>query len=178
MRKKKTILLTQNFWNQHLSGTHCCWLLFRWCICRADHQSNSRFQLLLCVARAVFIRTMLTNKWQKNTPPPLSYDDTIRKWKCDFYGFQNWSWPLPPMSRYEPKSTASIGSWKETRSHLPGKTATRRILLEIQTRCKVMSLPSKATLAQHPSSGLPLRPPALSKQGKTYFKAPEWKHWW
>lgn len=53
-RKKKNIPLIQNLWNKHLSGTHCCWLLFRWCIFREDHQSNSRLQLVHCCSDNCF----------------------------------------------------------------------------------------------------------------------------
>lgn len=52
--KKKNIPLIQNLWNKHLSGTHCCWLLFRWCIFREDHQSNSRLQLVHCCSDNCF----------------------------------------------------------------------------------------------------------------------------
>lgn len=55
-KEKRTIPLIQNLRNKHLSGTHCCWLLFRWCICRADHQSNSRLQLLLCCSKCCFYK--------------------------------------------------------------------------------------------------------------------------
>lgn len=118
-KEKRTIPLIQNLRNKHLSGTHCCWLLFRWCICRADHQSNSRLQLLLCCSKCCFYKNNAYRRRVKKCKHHLCHmmDDTTRKhrkWKHDFYGFQNRSWPLPPMNRHEPESTASIGSWKET----------------------------------------------------------------
>jgi len=54
--KEKSTPLTQNLWNKHLTGTHCCWLVFRWCICRADHQSNSRLQLVHCCSDSCFYK--------------------------------------------------------------------------------------------------------------------------
>lgn len=91
---KKNILLIQNLWNKHLSGTHCCWLLFRWCICREDHQSNSRLQLVQCCSLSCFCKNtaykqMVTNKKQK-TPLLLNADRIRKHRKWEHYELRNW----------------------------------------------------------------------------------------
>lgn len=117
MRRKKTIPLIQNFWNKHLSGTHCCWLLFRWCICRADHQSNSRFQLLLCCSKCCFYKNNADKQMVKK------YNTTSLMWwhNWETQGMKMWFLWVPKLvtttatnEQVWAKKQASIGSRKET----------------------------------------------------------------
>lgn len=108
-RKTQHIPLIQNLWTKHLSGTHCCWPSFRWCICRADHQSNSRLQLVCCCSDSCFYRNIAYKQTgEKKITLLLSNADRTRKHrKQKHYGFQNWSWLLSSVSPHELESLAT-----------------------------------------------------------------------
>lgn len=194
MRRKKTIPLIQNFWNKHLSGTHCCWLLFRWCICRADHQSNSRFQLLLCCSKCCFYKNNADKQMVKK------YNTTSLMWwhNWETQGMKMWFLWVPKLV-----TTTATNEQVWAKKHGQHRQQERNIhillqdaedkgqevvYLEKQQRGEFSwrfrpGRKSWASQARHlllspPSSGLSLRAPALSKQGETHFGAPKRKHWW